>query len=682
MKLVSGWTLREVLRNLARGRREAEAEYSLHKLITVLERLCETMHFAHERGVLHRDLKPENVMLGEYGEVQVMDWGLAQLGEMEEGEAEVRTARNQAGLETPQGAMSGTAAYMSPEQMRGEALDRRSDVYALGCILYEMLTRRPAFDAQDRDLLSKKQSGESPALGSTGAGPAAPELLELICKKAMGRDRTSRYGSAGEMAQELRRWLDGSASRERRHAEAERLAAEGREAAARYLRLRRERDDAERAAEAEAAKHEPFQPLAEKRSLLEARSEAERAKTSAALAFAESTQLLAAALTQERRNATARAALAELWMARLKEAELLRETTGAAYALGMVHRFDDGRLAAQLEETGRLSIESDPSGAEILISRYADRDGLREPSEERRLGTTPLGPLALPIGSYLCVLRLQGFRDTRYPVLISRGKTWEGRVRLRTDAEIGEGFVYVPQGAFFYGEGRDTRIRAADDFAIGEYPVTRAEYAEFLTSLDPAEAEACMPRNEIDGDLFERGGNGVFRPINRVAGRALAWSIRKYGEGFVGRLPATCLSWDEARAYCQWKSGRTDASPWRLPTEEEREKAARGVDGRTFPWGDLEDASLAKCRDSREVNPQPEPVGAFETAQSVYGMRDAAGGVWDWTDSWFDEGRRLRALRGGGWFNAPRVLRAAYRHWRQPSVRDTDVGFRCARSLP
>jgi formylglycine-generating enzyme required for sulfatase activity len=119
----------------------------------------------------------------------------------------------------------------------------------------------------------------------------------------------------------------------------------------------------------------------------------------------------------------------------------------------------------------------------------------------------------------------------------------------------------------------------------------------------------------------------------------------------------------------------------RLPTEEEREKAARGVDGRRFAWGDLEDASLGKCRGSREVPAQPEPVGSFPTAESVYGMGDASGGVWDWTSSWEDERRSSRVLRGGSWYYPPADLRCAYRNSDLPRVRYAGVGFRCARGL-
>jgi len=137
------------------------------------------------------------------------------------------------------------------------------------------------------------------------------------------------------------------------------------------------------------------------------------------------------------------------------------------------------------------------------------------------------------------------------------------------------------------------------------------------------------------------------------------------------------VSWNDAEAYCEWKRRETGIA-WRLPTEHEREKAARGVDGRVFPWGSFEDACLAKCRESRELATQPEPVGAFPTATSVYGVVDATGGMWEWTGSWFDHRRASRVVRGGSWNNPTQYLRCAMRSSFRPASRFAVCGFRCA----
>ena len=165
-----------------------------------------------------------------------------------------------------------------------------------------------------------------------------------------------------------------------------------------------------------------------------------------------------------------------------------------------------------------------------------------------------------------------------------------------------------------------------------------------------------------------------------VEGAARERCLAEYGEGFEMRIPVMGVSFEDGEAFCAWKTKETGRE-WRLPTEEEREKAARGVDGRMFPWGDFEDSSLAKCRESRDEPPQPGPVGTFPTAASIYGMGDAAGGVWDWTDSWYDERRSLRVVRGGSWSLDSSYLRCGLRGSTGPRSPRTSVGFRCARGL-
>ncbi|MHC4339981.1 MAG: protein kinase domain-containing protein [Planctomycetota bacterium] len=676
MKLVRGRTLREVLHDLVLKRREVQREYTLHRLMTILERMAEALHFAHERGVIHRDLKPENIMLGDYGEVHLMDWGLARVGVESDAHEQIATARTDAGLETQYGAIKGTLPYMSPEQALGEDIDARADIYALGCLLYEMLTLHPAFFATDRELLVKVQAGQFPDVATRDPQRPVPETLAGICRKAMARDRTERIVSAKELGAALRAWLDGRAERERRHEEAEKLTAQGKEAAAKHKRLQVEVTEAEDAAETEAVKYMPYQSISEKRPMIEARKRVETLKTQAALAFGKTTHLLGAALTQEPDNATARRAVADLWRGRLEDAERRRDAADTAYALHVLKRFSD----EPLQNAGSLALSSDPAGAEVHIFRYEEVDGVLTPQDEQHLGQTPVGPLPLPMGSYLCLLTKEGFRDTRYPVHITRGRAWEGGVKLRTDEEIGDGFVYVPGGPFTYGEDKDAEERELPDFAIARYPVTFAEYAEFLDTLDDEEAERRCAHTE-NQSFMERGEDGKWGPqADLMDDDIRQLFLRRHGEGFELRLPVSAVSWADAVAYCRWKT-ETTGKEWRLPTEEEREKAARGVDGRRFAWGDLEDASLGKCRESRPEDTQPEPVGTFPTAESVYGMGDASGGVWDWTDSWYDDRRSLRALRGGSWGSAPAHVRASIRYALDPTDRLTPAGFRCTRGL-
>ena len=211
MKLVRGRTLREILHDLVVRRAEVQREWTLHRLVSVLERMCETLHFAHERGVVHRDLKPENVMLGDYGEVHVMDWGLARIGvevdtapgaqALAEEAERVRTARTEAARHSTPGTIKGTLPYMAPEQLSGTA-DRRTDVYALGLLLYEVLTLHPAFDPHAPGLLAQVASGGMPPAedrnlrrpvpaSGPGRGPARPRPCPR--RRSRPRARTSPW---------------------------------------------------------------------------------------------------------------------------------------------------------------------------------------------------------------------------------------------------------------------------------------------------------------------------------------------------------------------------------------------------------------------------------------------------------------------------------------------------------
>ena len=272
MKLVRGRTLRDVLHDLLLNRKEVRQEYTLHRLVSILERICEALHFAHEKGVLHRDLKPENLMLGDFGEVHVMDWGIARVrGEEVDTADQVATAGTDAGLMTMDGSIKGTLPYMSPEQAMGRVshMDRRSDLWALGCILYEVLTLHMAFEGGG--LVAKVRKGEVPPIRTRNPKRPVPEDLALLSERCLRVDPAERPASAKALGAELRSWLDGTAERERRHREAEELAAKGKEAAARYEGLKGEVEAAEKAAEEAGAAFKGWMTEEEKAPILDAR---------------------------------------------------------------------------------------------------------------------------------------------------------------------------------------------------------------------------------------------------------------------------------------------------------------------------------------------------------------------------------------------------------------------------
>ncbi|MEQ1892473.1 MAG: bifunctional serine/threonine-protein kinase/formylglycine-generating enzyme family protein [Planctomycetota bacterium] len=216
MKLVRGRTLGEVFAAHAAD----DPEWSTARVLAVIARVCEAMAFAHDRSVIHRDLKPANVMVGDYGEVYVMDWGLARkLGHEEEHGEFVEAVEEELSAQislTQAGQLLGTPAYMSPEQASGRLaeLGPATDVYAIGAMLYQLIAGHPPHckageHPSAAKLIARIQSGPPAPLTSQDS---PPELI-AICEKALTRDPSKRFASVRELASDLEAFLAGRAVR-------------------------------------------------------------------------------------------------------------------------------------------------------------------------------------------------------------------------------------------------------------------------------------------------------------------------------------------------------------------------------------------------------------------------------------------------------------------------------------
>ncbi|MHC4958457.1 MAG: protein kinase domain-containing protein [Planctomycetota bacterium] len=689
MKLVRGQTFQEVLQALHRGDKEARALYTRHRLVTIVERIADTLAFAHERGVIHRDIKPANIMLGAHGEVHVMDWGVAKvMGQSEDPRttAPVATVRSDGKDGTMYGDLKGTLTYMSPEQALGnqDMIDEATDLYALGCILFECATLQPPFDPADRDLFLKVVSNELRKPHRIEGWLISKSLLG-IARTAMAGRKADRYRSATEFGRALRAWQEGSLGRRRRKGESLSLSMRGNDAAEVYIDMRKQLHQTETELRVREDGYRTWAPLRAKRPLLRLRGRVREIRTRVALQFEEATKLLEAALGQHPGNKQARAALTRLWRARVKDAELASDRQETNYAIEMLKRCDDGANSEFIAGAGELRLESDVPGADVWLYRYEDRDGLSRLAQRRYLGPTPVKMASIAMGSYLAVIRKEGYRSVRYPIHIPRHGQWKGRVELRRKDEVLPGFMYVPGGPFLFGEAKGRRTVHLGDFAIQRDPVTIGQYVEFLiameTRLGRDVALRHIPRDEHERPYVQRVGERRYRIVPRlVRGEDRREAIAKHGEDFEASLPVVGITIEDARAYCHWKTKATGKA-WRLPTQKEREKAARGVDGRRFPWGELDDACLACCAGARRRRARPEAVGVFKTAESPYGMRDAAGNVWDWTSSWASGAQKKRVIKGGSWGSQTGHLRCAHASARSPYTRSPFVGLRCVHDL-
>ena len=216
MRFVRGESLKESITRFHRedgpAREAGERSLAFRELLGRFVDVCNTMAYAHGRGILHRDLKPANVMLGQYGETLVVDWGLAKAagrpaGELPTGDRSLGPLRASNGGSTEPGSWLGTPSYMSPEQAAGQIdqLGPASDVYSLGATLYNLLTGKLAFDGKDVfTLLGKVRAGDFPPPRSVD--PTIDPALESVCLKAMALAPGNRYASCRALADDLKRW--------------------------------------------------------------------------------------------------------------------------------------------------------------------------------------------------------------------------------------------------------------------------------------------------------------------------------------------------------------------------------------------------------------------------------------------------------------------------------------------
>jgi serine/threonine protein kinase len=407
-------------------------DYTLNRLLRYFLQVCNAVDYAHHRGVIHCDIKPANILLGDYGEVLLVDWGLAQ-------------SRNH-----PLGVRGGTLGYMAPEQMDPsiERLDWRTDVFALGAIIYEILCGMPAFeDARKSDVTAMGKDPtrvyKAPAPPSSRtSGIEIPREVEDICMQAFAIDRDKRLETVRELANAIDEWIEGSKQKERQRIEADKSADTGDELAERYHEFVESRPEKLVVFRALRADMAPWAPLDDKQDLWDAEDIVRVTDALQVRTFHSAVSAYERALDAVPNHTRARRGLARLYWAELQRARHRGDALDQIAYEQLLREVDDGTFVRELQRDGVIELTFGAHAGKVTLGKLVERqrrlvEGSSEVIEQR-----PDARRSLAAGRYIVSSTIgDGPGTVAWPVNIEPGSLCRIHVDPPEVRGLGDGEV-------------------------------------------------------------------------------------------------------------------------------------------------------------------------------------------------------------------------------------------------